>query len=603
MKAFRSWILVLFFLVISDSAEVKPTNASLAFISKGKLIAPVNFRHLTLEFGWKSFFSDVRAHQNDMAKKVEEWTKHHSAEIAGQGVQYHAHLEAALNGKVAELEGLLGVSRSTRNAFGFLGNIIAVGLGFSNTEDIDTLEENQKLVFKQEEVTRHLLGAATQELRDFQAKVVEGMDLHSLLRDLDRGFGNLEEAVSRLEDAVYDAAQGEVNKLFLPPTAAKRVQSHFIVDVVLSKVKVVSGGGSLGILKVPKSIILGSHGARIVLHVPMVASEVPELDLLELGSSTVVVNGSVSRLHGHKPFYAVDANKNWGLALDTLELARCSKVGHTWVCHDQRVLHRGAYECVSSIYHSKPLEDMCSFETYDVTREHLVHVGNDLYAGKTEEVALECPLSKEKEVVWGGETLVKVDQRCEASGEKVRIFSLWDPSKEDRHLLRNITVTPEIGPPSNFSSWESLATTIQDVPEHIESLKSLDHGKRILLFTAFGLIALVVVLMGAIAFFAQCYLRRKLGALTPPEETAASAIDTIVDTGVSAMEQGAAQPGHSTSIETDTDRSGVTGSPPGGSEGHDAHRVGEDVRGGHGGHGTTWVERRPRGERVSNPYF
>ena len=520
---------VLSIILKSGDVKSKAPDVNVPFFRGGWVEPMVKYEDILIDYSWEPMFNDLASESNRLYTQVSIWIKKRERHSGSdpQLKKLQEEVEVMRSDYKEQLNVLYRLVRGRANRYskrGFwdvLGEIVTAAFALQNNQDIRTVVRRQNSIHQEQVLTRDLLKKTVERVKKFQEVTLEHEAVDKAGIEWRTRMFELYHCLDQVTAVVYAAAQGQVHELLIGPKALMEADRGLRNKEELKDYRRVLGE-KIGLLAAPKSILMGTQGARVVLHVPLAAPEVKEQQLWHLPQAVLVLKDQLVRAQDAKPYYVVDED-GWGQTLTADELDACTKAGRKYLCHQQRIARRGVFDCTSALYHGADADKWCLLSAAEKADDHVEMVGPEAFAGKaSQKVDVTCP-NRRTSRRWSRHFSHNLPLNCSAEGEDWRILASGDFRSEHYNGRFNL---PKINSSMDLQEWdldqEDLKVLIPEVAD-LEELSPPNEWK----WLAVGAISIVtigllVVVAGLGVFF---FLKKRRKLIAGGEDLITAAIE------------------------------------------------------------------------------
>lgn len=493
-------------------------NGKASFSYVGMLVPHTKTVEIAFTYDFVSAENLTRATFNGLVDQVAEFKAKYPTSL-----QEHQELDRLLgkgqrelNHQLLRLEQLTGPEVNKRAWYDSLGVVASLIQGWSNSRHVSTLAGNEHILHHEVEVNRGLLAKASNQTKELQGLALEALQFERVASTLTSVTENLINDVKERIEAVYAASQGSLHPLFGPEELLETALDH-ARSIGKNESLVPVFNTVISLLRAPISLVLGSQAAGVLVHVPMHDETTEPMRLFHLESAQVIRQYEVEKLVVDRMYLAEDT-KGWRVSLSDGELLKCRRSGITYLCDSQRELHRGTFDCVSSLYDGSAETKWCESTVVPHSEDYVVPLGGNLYYGRAKEATLHCQDGSSKKLDWTELAFKTVQAQCWVTTPSFLILS-----NHKRYLEKGKTVS--IQAPMGAGNFNALPGSLDGGIEkfddfhsgwnttHVEKLTELDYTMEYLLYGFLGVAALVVVLFLGLAFLFKYVTKNKTAAV------------------------------------------------------------------------------------------
>ena len=296
----------------------------------------------------------------------------------------------------------------------WIGTALSLFQGWSNRNSIQNLRENEDLIHSDVVLNRDYVAKAVNAAQALKQGMVEGLEFQEISTEIKIAHEHLLGGIHDMLDAAYEAAQGRIHRLIAPPETLRDMVTEVMTQANEKNLDLVFSTGAQ-LLRSPRSILLGSDGMGLVLHVPAVARVTGIMKLYHLDKAEVVHANAVERLRIDKPFLAFDT-KGWRVTLTAADLSLCYKTADLFLCYHDRQLRKGTFDCTTAVYDHSRVTDWCYSEVNIYAKGHVVDLGQGYFHGRAPHATMTCRNGASKALNWTKVSTRKVHDICAVDG-------------------------------------------------------------------------------------------------------------------------------------------------------------------------------------------
>ena len=397
-----------------------------------------------------------------------------------------------------------------------LGVVVTAIQGWSNSRHVSTLAGNDHIIHREVEINRGLLAEASNQTKALKRLALEALEYEHLSSTVATVIEKLTLDVKERIEAVYSAAQGILHPLFGPEE---------LIEEALDRARKIGRNESLvpvfdtaiSLLRAPVSLVMGSHAAGVLFHVPLHDEITEPMKLFHLESAQVVREFEVERIDTDKTYLAEDT-RGWRVTLSDGELLKCRRSGVIYLCDSHRELHRGTFDCLSSLFDGSSETKWCSSKVVPHNEDYVVGIGGNLYFGRVEDATLHCLDGSSKSMSWDNLSFKTVHNGCWVSTPNYLVLV---DHRQTRTKGKSVSIQAPTGT-GNFNDLpgplDAGYKRLDDFhagwnTTHVQKIQELDYTTEYLLYGIVGVVALVVVLFLGLVFLMKYLTRNKTAAV------------------------------------------------------------------------------------------
>ena len=381
-----------------------------------------------------------------------------------------------------------------------IGTLVSLFQTWVNRGSITDLQHNEDVLHREIGTNRNLMGKAVKTMGKLRQGGVDDLHFQEISTEVQLGFEHLNNGLKEMVDAAFQAAQGEVHRLLAPATILTEIKSH-VFSVARKKDLDSVYTHAAEFIGAPKSVMLGTKGLAVVLHIPMVDQTTGIMTLYHLEAVEVIREHSVEKVQVDKPFLGKDG-KGWRVTLGSDEIALCNQVGDLRLCYHNRQLKRGIFDCTTSLFDASQQGEWCASTLWKGKEESITYMGSNYFYGRAGKVTVSCG-NVTKDQDWGLISYRPVAPVCTAQGSSFIILGGHSQSLK-KSLTKAFAAPREAGnfnglPIEEGAAGSSLRSvdTAEEIPV-MEKLRKTDWTVQILIYVGIGMVVLVVLLAGGL---------------------------------------------------------------------------------------------------------
>ena len=345
--------------VKSNCELTKRGNAYFANI--GTIAAPAYYKTVAVQISFSSYknrYDELEEAKNGaMAQFNATLVKLNMADrvnITKRVIRRTERSQQRLKQAQQQLQTLINFSERDKRFAGVLlglaGTVVAIGSAIYQSQQVTKLAENIGRV-------DHRVEMVVESLKKLEAAITQALDLEKaeimeerLVYEINGIFDHSAEMIESLVNGIYAVRSHKLHPTVVPPHDMVVITEEITKHTKATKHSTVFSTNR-HLEDYPLSYILKDSGMIVLVHVPFVADGQQMIrKLYHLQSAKFQLGNQFFDYYDEEKYFSVNVKEEVFASHTVEDLLACQKVGTTYICTEQTIMHKTPATCIESLF-------------------------------------------------------------------------------------------------------------------------------------------------------------------------------------------------------------------------------------------------------------